>query len=752
MPALVAFGRSWEFGSDDLFFPALVSSIVRAGSFIGVFAGTVYFRSALTCQSSHLLAGLAVTLLCMLAITIFIEISITVLSARGSIVYTKPRRPIVYFIHFRVVFFVLEVVLLVVSTVFAVLSQGELVDNSDCLDFSRAVLVIQLSVAANWIILVFALIALLLYLDPCHSYSAKVNYSHIIKKVKDGDVDEMVVETQWRLNHSVWEKRFKVICCIAGSDESHHLAYREVAEIFAHFFCDTNVVLSDIAAGVLLLQREHLAKQALEREGVVSPVKDESDGDVLVSFDFNHQEDRELFKDMLHYIKYALGIYSWLFYLYMNPLCGVCSLCCHLRCCSNGLPNVSKDNRCFCHLGGLRKVTGLNELDIVYASFENGLFMVPFMVCLDHQMQSVVISFRGTFSFMDIVTDLTAGTRPIPLPDYPDFLVHKGMLKTVNWMMSQLETEQILEKAFTRASSYKLVIVGHSLGSGCACLLSILLREQYPDLKCYCYSPTGALLNEAAAEFTEQFVTSVTLGQDLVARLNIPNVHKLKDELVRVLESCQKPKCQILVEGAIETLFTCFGKSLTNRTDIAARRRGSSTDMEQGETDGRNDEGSPLLLSDGTDGHPERSLNISSLSNAQPPSLNIRDHSPTASIDITPLIVPTLSSLGLPVRATNSSPQNSLSITKEVEHRLVPLFLPGRIIHIVDTGKSKRCFFASRQVQAQWASRQSFDSIKLSADMFRDHLPDVLSKAMSKVWREATMERENIALGRTFSL
>ncbi len=47
----------------------------------------------------------------------------------------------------------------------------------------------------------------------------------------------------------MWEKRFKVACCVAGSDDVHQLAYREVAEIFAHLFCDTNVVMSDIAAG-----------------------------------------------------------------------------------------------------------------------------------------------------------------------------------------------------------------------------------------------------------------------------------------------------------------------------------------------------------------------------------------------------------------------------------------------------------------------------------------------------------------------
>ncbi len=96
------------------------------------------------------------------------------------------------------------------------------------------------------------------------------------------------------------------------------------------------------------------------------------------SFDFHHQEDREIFNEGFHFIKYALGMYSWPIYVYMNPLCGLCRLYTHLNCCGGGASpgNVHKDNRCLCYLGGLRQITGLNELDIIYLSFENDVYMV----------------------------------------------------------------------------------------------------------------------------------------------------------------------------------------------------------------------------------------------------------------------------------------------------------------------------------------------------------------------------------------
>ncbi len=41
---------------------------------------------------------------------------------------------------------------------------------------------------------------------------------------------------------------------------------------------------------------------------------------------------------------------------------------------------------------------------------------------------------------------------------------------------------------------YDLVCVGHSLGAGTAAILAILLRQEYPNLHCYSFSPPGGLL------------------------------------------------------------------------------------------------------------------------------------------------------------------------------------------------------------------------------------------------------------------
>ena len=67
-----------------------------------------------------------------------------------------------------------------------------------------------------------------------------------------------------------------------------------------------------------------------------------------------------------------------------------------------------------------------------------------------------------------------------------------------------------VELSFNR---YELMIVGHSLGAGAATLLSIILKQEYPELKCFAYSPPGGLLSLNMARYTEDFICSVVLGQ-----------------------------------------------------------------------------------------------------------------------------------------------------------------------------------------------------------------------------------------------
>ena len=254
MPALEVCCRTWEFGSDDLFFPGVASVTLRAIWLVGALGGALYFRQALLCESTHYLAAFTLSLLIVTLLGVLVELAITVASARGTIVHVRPRRFVAALIYARIAILVLDVVLLVVGTIFVVMVGRNVVimeneAEANCPDLKTAVIMMAVVIGLYWFAFFLFLLAGAVYMDPCHCYSARVNYHEVTTRMQEGTVDQEVVARQWKLVHSQWEKRFRVLCCAAGSDDVHQLAYKEVAEIFAHLFCDTNVVMSDIVAG-----------------------------------------------------------------------------------------------------------------------------------------------------------------------------------------------------------------------------------------------------------------------------------------------------------------------------------------------------------------------------------------------------------------------------------------------------------------------------------------------------------------------
>jgi len=91
---------------------------------------------------------------------------------------------------------------------------------------------------------------------------------------------------------------------------------------------------------------------------------------------------------------------------------------------------------------------------------------------------------------------------------------------------------------------YKLVMTGHSLGAGCATLLSIMSRDKYPLLSCFAFCPPGGLLSEGLATECKSYVTSVVNDTDVIPRTSLPNLVKMQDDSMELLTRIKVPKIQ----------------------------------------------------------------------------------------------------------------------------------------------------------------------------------------------------------------
>jgi hypothetical protein len=108
---------------------------------------------------------------------------------------------------------------------------------------------------------------------------------------------------------------------------------------------------------------------------------------------------------------------------------------------------------------------------------------------------------------------------------------------------------------------YSLILTGVSMGGACVALLGLLLKEDYPGLRCYAYGTPGALLDINGALYTQSFVTTIAVGRDLIGRLSVNTARLLKQDLLTLASVYDdKPKYQILLEGMVETFSRCIGK------------------------------------------------------------------------------------------------------------------------------------------------------------------------------------------------
>lgn len=167
-----------------------------------------------------------------------------------------------------------------------------------------------------------------------------------------------------------------------------------------------------------------------------------------------------------------------------------------------------------------------------------------------------MVSIRGSFSFRDIFTDLTANSDRFEAPGFPaDSAAHRGMIAGAEILLKRLRETQILDRAFNTYTEYKLVLTGHSLGAGIATLAGARLRSKYPDLQVFAYATPAGLLTREAARYTEAFVFTVGVGDDFVMRLSVESIENLRTMIIETIRACQLPKYRIMLNGFGYALF-----------------------------------------------------------------------------------------------------------------------------------------------------------------------------------------------------
>ncbi|KAJ8363821.1 hypothetical protein SKAU_G00126520 [Synaphobranchus kaupii] len=549
MPGMVVFGRRWGIASDDLVFPGAFELFIRIIWWIGTLILYTIHKGRFDCPGGAVLNIYLVGLLVILAAIIFSQCAIVYVSAQGTITNPGPRRFIPVLVCVRFLLYLPEIVWACLGAMWV---SG---DSKGC-DLAEVGAVIG-AVVASWIILFFTGVGVLVVFDPLGSQRRSAAL------YEPGTSDMESSDSARSLAVRVWESRLRLLCCYLPQDDSHRAAFSGIAQLVSGFFSDTDLVGSDIAAGLSLLHQEQdKVEQCRDPDEVVphspsSPIRE----------DLQTELERAA-----HCMQFAAAAYGWPVYVYSNPLTGVFKLsgdCCRSR---SAEYDIVGGDHLGCHFTSILLSTGLQYRDFIHISFHNQIYEIPFFVALDHKKEAVLVAVRGTLSLKDVLTDLSADCENLPIEGVTgDCYAHKGITQAANYIYKKLINDGILNQAFTIAPEYRLVITGHSLGAGAATVLAILLRSAFPTLQCYAFSPPGGLLSKALADYSREFVVSVVLGKDLVPRLSIPNMEDLKRRILKMVSNCNKPKYQILLRGCWYEVFggepDNFPTELENRRD-----------------------------------------------------------------------------------------------------------------------------------------------------------------------------------------
>ncbi|CAI5730138.1 unnamed protein product [Hyaloperonospora brassicae] len=186
----------------------------------------------------------------------------------------------------------------------------------------------------------------------------------------------------------------------------------------------------------------------------------------------------------------------------------------------------------------IQRISRLQGFSLIYVHVQDQDVRHPSFALLGNKdNKTALLVIRGSKSVQDALTDIQAFPEEIGLSSagapqseasggFVDAFAHNGMLKAVMWIKERIvKSLRVLHN-----EGYHIVFTGHSLGAGCAALLSVILQKEFEDLECFAYA-VPACVNLTVAESCDNFVHSIVLRDDIVPRAKASNVLKLVDEL-----------------------------------------------------------------------------------------------------------------------------------------------------------------------------------------------------------------------------
>ncbi|KAK8945847.1 hypothetical protein KSP40_PGU014021 [Platanthera guangdongensis] len=223
----------------------------------------------------------------------------------------------------------------------------------------------------------------------------------------------------------------------------------------------------------------------------------------------------------------------------------------------------------------------LRERNILKFVKDSSLLRPGYYVGVDTRNKLVILAIRGTHTVYDLITNLVSSSDQNV--SFEGFSTHFGTAEAARWFLHhEMGTiRRLLEKH----RDFRLRLVGHSLGGAAAALLAIMLRRKSamelgfsPDIVSAVGFGTPPCVSKELAESCVNYVSTVVLQDDIVPRLSVASLARLRNEILETdcvqssIISSSLRSVIVIVIGAplVLSLLSDYSRQISR---IAKRRR-----------------------------------------------------------------------------------------------------------------------------------------------------------------------------------
>ncbi|CAA0816825.1 alpha/beta-Hydrolases superfamily protein [Striga hermonthica] len=184
---------------------------------------------------------------------------------------------------------------------------------------------------------------------------------------------------------------------------------------------------------------------------------------------------------------------------------------------------------------GLARNSMIREKNVIKFVKNSSVLRPGYYIGIDTRKKLVILGIRGTHTVYDLITDIiSSGHEDITTEGYS---THFGTAEAARWFLNhEMDT---IRKCLDKHKGFRLRLVGHSLGGATASLLAIKLRKKSmkelgfsPDIISAVGYATPPCVSKELAESCSDFVTTIVMQDDIVPRLSVSSLTRLRNEIV----------------------------------------------------------------------------------------------------------------------------------------------------------------------------------------------------------------------------